>query len=42
MLSLLDDETLLLEAGETARALGAEPLASRAASRLRELGTTVG
>ena len=38
MLSLLDDEEALLEALEIARGLGAEPLARRVASRMRELG----
>jgi ATP/maltotriose-dependent transcriptional regulator MalT len=41
MLSLLDDEEALLEALEIARSLGAEPLAGRAARRLRELGVRV-
>jgi DNA-binding CsgD family transcriptional regulator/tetratricopeptide (TPR) repeat protein len=41
MLSLLDDEEPLVEAIETARALGAEPLTRRVASRLRDLGLRV-
>ena len=41
MLSLLDEEDALVEALEVARGLGAEPLARRAAGRLRELGARV-
>jgi DNA-binding CsgD family transcriptional regulator len=41
MLSLLDDEEALAETLAIARELGAEPLARRAAGRLRELGATV-
>jgi ATP/maltotriose-dependent transcriptional regulator MalT len=41
MLSLLDDEEALTEALAIARELGAEPLARRAAGRLRELGAAV-
>ncbi|HEY7794759.1 MAG TPA: AAA family ATPase [Gaiellaceae bacterium] len=41
MLSLLDDEEALREALETARALGAGPLAQRATRRLRDLGVRV-
>jgi DNA-binding CsgD family transcriptional regulator/tetratricopeptide (TPR) repeat protein len=41
MLSLLDDEQSLVEALETARALGADPLTRRVAGRLRALGVRV-
>jgi DNA-binding CsgD family transcriptional regulator/tetratricopeptide (TPR) repeat protein len=41
MLSLLDDEDSLVEALETARSLGAVPLARRAAGRMRALGLRV-
>jgi DNA-binding CsgD family transcriptional regulator len=41
MLSLADDEESLLEAIETARGLGAEPLTRRVAGRMRELGLRV-
>jgi DNA-binding CsgD family transcriptional regulator/tetratricopeptide (TPR) repeat protein len=41
MFSLLDDESSLVEALETARSLGASPLARRAAGRMRELGLRV-
>jgi predicted ATPase/DNA-binding CsgD family transcriptional regulator len=41
MLSLLDDEERLLESLELARELGAEPLARRAAGRLRDLGARI-
>ena len=41
MLSLLDDEGALLESLELARELGAEPLAHRAATRLRDLGARI-
>jgi ATP/maltotriose-dependent transcriptional regulator MalT len=41
MLSLLDDEDALAEALAIARDLGAEPLAHRAAARMRELGAAV-
>ncbi|HWE80725.1 MAG TPA: AAA family ATPase [Gaiellaceae bacterium] len=41
MLSLLDDEPALTEAVAIARDLGAQPLLSRAAGRLRELGLRV-
>jgi DNA-binding CsgD family transcriptional regulator/tetratricopeptide (TPR) repeat protein len=41
MLSLLDDEESLTEALAIARELGAEPLARRAAGRMRELGAAV-
>jgi DNA-binding CsgD family transcriptional regulator/tetratricopeptide (TPR) repeat protein len=41
MLSLLDDETSLVEAIEIARELGAEPLVRRLAARMRELGFRV-
>jgi DNA-binding CsgD family transcriptional regulator len=41
MLSLLDDEAALVEALETARRLGAEPLTRRVADRMRELGLRV-
>jgi DNA-binding CsgD family transcriptional regulator/tetratricopeptide (TPR) repeat protein len=41
MLSLLDDEELLVEAIEIARELGAEPLTGRLSRRMRELGFRV-
>jgi DNA-binding CsgD family transcriptional regulator len=41
MLSLLDDEQALSEALRTARNLGAEPLARRASTRMRELGMRI-
>ena len=41
MLSLTDDEQALADALQTARRLGAEPLARRAATRMRELGMRV-
>ena len=41
MLSLLDDESALAEALAIARDLGAQPLTSRAAARMRELGLRV-
>jgi DNA-binding NarL/FixJ family response regulator len=41
MLSLLDDEEALAEALAIARRLGAGPLATRVAERLRELGLRV-
>jgi DNA-binding CsgD family transcriptional regulator/tetratricopeptide (TPR) repeat protein len=41
MLSLLDDERPLAEALQTARRLGAEPLARRVTARMRELGMRV-
>jgi DNA-binding CsgD family transcriptional regulator/tetratricopeptide (TPR) repeat protein len=41
MLSLVDEEETLAEALAIARELGAEPLARRAAARLRELGAAV-
>ncbi|HEV2814163.1 MAG TPA: AAA family ATPase [Solirubrobacteraceae bacterium] len=41
MLSLLDDEHALVEALETGRGLGADPLTKRVARRLRELGLRV-
>jgi ATP/maltotriose-dependent transcriptional regulator MalT len=41
MLSLLDDRAALGEALETARVLGARPLADRAAGRMRALGLAV-
>jgi ATP/maltotriose-dependent transcriptional regulator MalT len=41
MLSVLDDAESLAEALEIARDLGADPLARRAARRMRELGLTV-
>jgi DNA-binding NarL/FixJ family response regulator len=41
MLSLLDDEPALAEALQTARRLGAEPLARRVTARMRELGMRV-
>jgi predicted ATPase/DNA-binding CsgD family transcriptional regulator len=41
MLSLLEDEEALVEALEIARELGAEPLAHRAAERLRDLGARI-
>jgi len=41
MLSLLDDEESLGEALDVARGLGAEPLSTRAARRMRELGLRV-
>jgi predicted ATPase/DNA-binding CsgD family transcriptional regulator len=41
MLSLIEDEDALVEAIDIARALGAEPLTHRVATRLRELGARV-
>lgn len=41
MLSMLDDEAALVEALETARSLGAEPLSRRVAGRMRGLGLRV-
>jgi len=41
LLSLLDDEASLAEALEIARGLGAEPLARRVTTRMRELGLSV-
>jgi DNA-binding CsgD family transcriptional regulator len=41
MLSLLDEEDALAEALQIARGLGAEPLARRASTRMRELGMRV-
>jgi DNA-binding NarL/FixJ family response regulator len=41
MLSLLDDETALVEAIQIARGLGAGPLTKRVTARLRELGVRV-
>ena len=41
MLSLLDDEEALRESLEVARELGAEPLAHRAVTRLRDLGARI-
>jgi DNA-binding CsgD family transcriptional regulator/tetratricopeptide (TPR) repeat protein len=41
MLSLLDDEELLVESIGIARDLGAEPLSRRVAERMRELGAPV-
>jgi DNA-binding CsgD family transcriptional regulator/tetratricopeptide (TPR) repeat protein len=41
MLSLLDEEEALAESLEIARELGAEPLARRAATRLRALGARI-
>jgi DNA-binding CsgD family transcriptional regulator len=41
MLSLTDDEQALAEALQTARRLGAEPLARRATTRMRDLGMRI-